>query len=411
MAIVREVGPDYVSIIEQNYSNSERDAARSLRMTVQDGRYQIAGWQGWMRVPGAQPGCADPKPVLIEPTTTDVLVASDPVTFRWALGASARPHTLRVRNLDTSRVSEYEVGTATSWSLDDLGAGSYRWTIFYRSPSCVDPDSDGRCVADARTFEVASSPQTCGQNACRRLSRNSGSLCDGDFLVACGTQSGCEVELSRSVCNAPQRCSESRQDASCQRTCVERTSIRCDGAAIYEYDSCNNRGSLVRRCASNQTCSGEQCVDNAPLPGFTTSPGTGSTTTRGPCDPANSRAIYRARVMSTTQSDGEIQLRFEKCDGSAASADITYWVVVGSDDIVRENRLCTHSSCTRRSGVWRQGRTSLTVNVDGWPSKADYEAAPSGSTKKLYIITGGGGSPNTRTWFQYQSVALAKTTG
>lgn len=254
VAIIRDVGENYVTIIEQNVSQSEADAARPLVMRVNNGRYTIPGVQGWMRVPGAQPACSDPRPSLITPGSGAVIESNQPVSFTWALGLADASHTLRVRNLDTQEVSEFEVGTSTSKSVNNLVVGSYRWTVFYRSESCAAPDEEGRCSADAQTFQVTAGAPTCDVNACRFRSRPSGSLCDNDQLVSCGTQGGCEVELSRQACTLPQRCSESGQSASCTTTCIPNASRQCQGNAVYEFDSCGTRGALVRSCGPNETC-------------------------------------------------------------------------------------------------------------------------------------------------------------
>lgn len=54
VAIIREVGSNYVKVIHQNFSNSSADNSKTLTMTVASGRYTIAaagsyGWQGWLR--------------------------------------------------------------------------------------------------------------------------------------------------------------------------------------------------------------------------------------------------------------------------------------------------------------------------------------------------------------------------
>jgi hypothetical protein len=54
VCIVRAVGPDYVDVVHQNWSNGPADNSKRLAMTVSGGRYtiQAAGsysWQGWLR--------------------------------------------------------------------------------------------------------------------------------------------------------------------------------------------------------------------------------------------------------------------------------------------------------------------------------------------------------------------------
>jgi len=57
VGIIREVGPDYVVVIQQNWSNAHDDGYKRAPMTVHNGVYTIHPfpksphykWQGWMR--------------------------------------------------------------------------------------------------------------------------------------------------------------------------------------------------------------------------------------------------------------------------------------------------------------------------------------------------------------------------
>jgi len=44
-------------------------------------------------------------------------------------------------------------------------------------------------------------------------------------------------------------------------TCTPNHSQRCDGNAIYWYDSCGNRDGLIQQCPTSQTCSNNKCVN------------------------------------------------------------------------------------------------------------------------------------------------------
>ncbi len=54
VAIVREVGSNFIRIIHQNWNNTSTDNAKTLSMTLSGGRYTVAAagsyvWQGWLR--------------------------------------------------------------------------------------------------------------------------------------------------------------------------------------------------------------------------------------------------------------------------------------------------------------------------------------------------------------------------
>ncbi|MFY0536767.1 CHAP domain-containing protein [Nannocystis pusilla] len=69
IAIVREVGSNYVKVIHQNWSNSTADDSKTLTMTVSNGKYTVAGFsgsysvQGWLRrAPGCSPSVSSVSP-------------------------------------------------------------------------------------------------------------------------------------------------------------------------------------------------------------------------------------------------------------------------------------------------------------------------------------------------------------
>jgi surface antigen len=55
IAIVREVGPNYVKVIHQNWTNSSLDNSKTLSMSYSNGKYTVGGFsagypvQGWLR--------------------------------------------------------------------------------------------------------------------------------------------------------------------------------------------------------------------------------------------------------------------------------------------------------------------------------------------------------------------------
>lgn len=72
IAIVREVGPDYVKVIHQNWSNSQSDDAKTLSMSFSNGKYTVSSFsagspvQGWLRK-----GCS-PSVSSVWPTTVSL---------------------------------------------------------------------------------------------------------------------------------------------------------------------------------------------------------------------------------------------------------------------------------------------------------------------------------------------------
>lgn len=71
IAIIREVGANYVKVIQQNWSNAAADNSMQLAMTVSNGTYSVAGFpgsypvQGWLR---RKPVCM-PTINSVTPTT------------------------------------------------------------------------------------------------------------------------------------------------------------------------------------------------------------------------------------------------------------------------------------------------------------------------------------------------------
>jgi surface antigen len=91
IAIVREVGPDYVKVIHQNWSNTQSDNAKTLWMSFSNGKYTVSGFsanypvQGWLRK-----GCS-PFVSSVSPTTVSL---NQPTTF--TVTGSCMPPTLAV---------------------------------------------------------------------------------------------------------------------------------------------------------------------------------------------------------------------------------------------------------------------------------------------------------------------------
>jgi hypothetical protein len=278
---------------------------------------------------------------------------------------------------------------------------------------------DGRCDAGERP---STCPQDCQAQTCHGPSSEACGNC-GMRTRTCDTDSGAWGSWSacngQGVCTpgstesctggASRTCSSTCTWGACTGGCTPNTSRQCSGNAVYNFDSCGNKGTLVQQCNSSQSCVSGSC-QSTPQPGISVSPAVGSTTQAGLCNTASSRALYRATVESLDQTSGQATIRFAKCDGTAMSTSSSFWIVVGSDVFVQESRLCRDSTCTRDSGIWPAGARSLTRTVNIWPNRSAYESAPIGDRKFIYIITGGSDSPSSRTWYQYQALEFTRTT-
>lgn len=91
----------------------------------------------------------------------------------------------------------------------------------------------------------------CSSNFCQTNGYSSGTYCDGQSKVTCGTQGACKVETARVACGSGTVC----QNGSC---CEPNSYKMCSSGDIYWYDSCGNRGSVAESCSCG--CSGSSCT-------------------------------------------------------------------------------------------------------------------------------------------------------
>jgi len=76
IAVVREVGADYVKVIHQNWSNSSSDNSKTLSMSVASGKYTVVGFsanypvQGWLRKTSCSPSVSSVSPTSAKLNTT-----------------------------------------------------------------------------------------------------------------------------------------------------------------------------------------------------------------------------------------------------------------------------------------------------------------------------------------------------
>lgn len=124
------------------------------------------------------------------------------------------------------------------------------------------------------------------------------------------------------------------------------------------------------------------------------------------CSAANPdcRTLYQGRVTSIVGNTAHME--FRKMDGSPPSATVSYWVVVGD---LEPTCLDLDAYVQRSTGSWSSASSTLAVDVGIWPSLAAFEADPCGTTKDLFVITGGGnGYQNVRLWYQDEAVRFTK---
>jgi len=100
-------------------------------------------------------------------------------------------------------------------------------------------------------------------------------------------------------------------------------------------------------------------------------------------------------------------MEFKKTTGEPPSANVTYWVVVGSNKV---SCLDIELYQDRTLGTWNKANSTLSVSgVKVWPSEAAFNDAACDASKYLFVITGGGGgNENTRTWLQETPIKFVK---
>ncbi|HHW97330.1 hypothetical protein KBB45_07890 [Myxococcota bacterium] len=125
-----------------------------------------------------------------------------------------------------------------------------------QSGSCVSCGGSGQPCCSGNTCNSgyscsAGTCQSCPSNFCQNNGYSSGTYCDGQSKVTCGTQGACKVETARVACGSGTVC----QNGSC---CEPNSYKMCSSGDIYWYDSCGNRGSVAESCSCG--CSGSSCT-------------------------------------------------------------------------------------------------------------------------------------------------------
>ena len=128
--------------------------------------------------------------------------------------------------------------------------------------------------------------------------------------------------------------SEARS-TSCMATinpsCTQNATQRCEGSAVYSYDSCGNRGSLVQQCSQNQTCSNGSCQNQNIICSSDSQCGTNGYSASPFCQSGN---VYQNYTTYTCQNPGTSNSR---CDTNTQPQ---------LKNTCSSNQTCANGSCS-----------------------------------------------------------------
>jgi surface antigen len=282
------------------------------------------------------------------------------------------------------------------WVEDGCGLSSQVATVDFSytasdcSPGTTCCDAQGQYVPSGQTGPSCSGDcrQCDGAGGCTPLAAGtpcgSGGTCDG--------QGSCDAAYcGDGNIDSGEQCDDTNLGSStCETLGFDDGTLSCTSSCTYDTTACFNE-SIEPSPAQNTW-----------TPGFTVQSSCTCSASNTDC-----HTLYQARVTSISGNTAQMEFRKVNPPGGGPSTTVSYWVVVGD---THPSCLDLHAYVTRTSGSWSQGQVTLPVSVNIWPSQADYDAAPCGETKALFIITGGGGGfETTRLWFQEQAVVFTKS--
>lgn len=284
---------------------------------------------------------------------------------------------------------------------DNAQYRKFTWESFYSFWG----STGGQLAVRLRRF---SSPAACGDGnitgaeecdgtnlngeSCASLGYNGGTLsCSSACTFDVG---GCyNVQCGNGVQEAGEECDGSDLGGvSCADLGYQSGQLGCTSQCDYDTSSCE--GQLQVSIHTDPAL-------NTWTDSFTVEPDCTCSASNSDC-----HALYVARV--TTVIGNTANMEFQKVTGGGPSTTVSYWIAVGAE---------TYPSCTdvgayvvRTQGQWSSSQDVLQVPVSVWPSQADFDSAACGESKRLFIITGGGGGyENEKLWFQKQAVTFTKT--
>lgn len=353
IAVVREVGIDYILIIQQNWTHNAAEGNLRIGMTVSNSTYfvhQLGSNSypvlGWLRVPSSSSVCPNGNGDYCGESvgqTAGVLYSCANGTYTLKAtcleGCSTRPSGENdVCNDPVTCVSNYNQGC-------DGNAAYYYDTCGNRGPLVANCSTNENCTI---TGSGGSQTASCEAAACTQICNPGTKQCNGLNVEVCSSN-GCSWQT----------------DHACSGTC---DSGRCCG--------------IVRVYPTSDT----EYTDTCSLA---------------------DKAIWRGK--SSNPIGNNATFTFNKCpSGGGPSVDVKYWVVTG-EDYPTDNPLnmcmgtidqsCTQSCC-RTSGNWSSSESSKSVTVNLWPNASYITPNRNGETKSLYIQTGGSDNPNAYWWHQ-----------
>lgn len=204
-----------------------------------DGEWVAQRWWDWMRASCDEQPAVPAHPRLDSPADGAAFELSSDVTFRFTRAGNA-PHRFTLRQSPPDGpVLRDEAVAGNEVTVEDMAAGTYRWTVYFENPAC----QGGRCAALARLFTVRE-----GQCQDPTFDR----YCLGDALRernACGTD--------REVSACPHGCDPGRSACRPARAqCDNGERRRCWVECAQEFGpGCIHAGSFVRLMGI-ETCDG-----------------------------------------------------------------------------------------------------------------------------------------------------------
>jgi surface antigen len=459
VAVIKEVDLDagWVVVVEQN--NFQGNSFVPIERKP-DGRHVGSqSLKGWLRAPGAWEANCAPDPdasctgIIHDATITneslltaraDVhcegglekasLVVGEGVTVH-SQDASSDSLRLEVQ-LDLAQTGAQEGIQPLGLWAKEVGGDAVlvaSKTISWNRPCDEAPRQV--CMGDdvhvlecgASTFvRTCGSGTQCREGVCEAIAPNCMNACSQGETRCDGTATaidrcemgadGCPVWRRSEACASGSTCEVSRGVASCE--CSPNARLRChNDGNVWSYDSCDVPETPWTTCGADELCVEDnntaRCESNAPITSIQANKTTPSYTAAGPCDTANSRALYTATSVSIDEASATGKLAFKKCNGTTHSSSRRYWVVVGhaypnEGDVnnyqARKSGYFSDAAVTLKSG----GTIAEISNIPLWPSAAAYQAAPCGDEKHIFLITDGSTTPNTRTWYTHQAVTFEK---